>query len=144
MTPVTTSDANVQEAVPFFGISSMDASLRFYRDGLGFEMTHHWIDDGKLRWCALRRGGASLMLQEYRTDGAHEWKPAGTLGAGVSICFFCKDAVALWREFIGRGIDASRPFVGNGLWVTSLRDPDGYRIDFESYTDVPEGTELEE
>ena len=41
-----------------------------------------------------------------------------------------------------RGIEASRPFVGNGMWVTSLSDSDGYRIDFESYTDVPEETVL--
>ena len=27
------------------------------------------------------------------------------------------------------------------LWVTSLIDPDGYRLEFESPTDVPEGTE---
>ena len=38
------------------------------------------------------------------------------------------------------GIGASRPFVGNNLWVTSLTDPDGYRLDFESPTDVPEET----
>lgn len=30
------------------------------------------------------------------------------------------------------------PFVGNGMWVTSLADPDGYWIDFESLMDVPE------
>lgn len=122
----------------------MDASLQFYRDGLGFEITHRWINEGTLRWCALRRGTASLMLQEYRTDGPHAYKPAGPFGQGVSICFFCRDAVALWREFTDRGLVASRPFVGNGLWVTSLTDPDGYRLDFESYTDVPEGTEYAE
>jgi hypothetical protein len=26
------------------------------------------------------------------------------------------------------------------MWVTSLKDPDGYRLDFESPTDVPEET----
>jgi len=26
------------------------------------------------------------------------------------------------------------------MWVTSLSDPDGYRIEFESPTDVPEET----
>ena len=36
------------------------------------------------------------------------------------------------------------PFVGNGMWVTSLSDPDGYRIDFESYTDAPEETEFQD
>ncbi len=43
-----------------------------------------------------------------------------------------------------RGIKASRPVVGNGMWVTSLLDPDGYRIEFESCTDVPEDTEFSE
>jgi hypothetical protein len=28
------------------------------------------------------------------------------------------------------------------MWVTSLSDPDGYRIDFESNADVPEDTEF--
>jgi len=54
----------------------------------------------------------------------------------------CADAVAVYHEVTGRGVSASRPFVGNRLWVTSVRDPDGYRLEFESPTDVPEGTEL--
>ena len=32
------------------------------------------------------------------------------------------------------------PFVGNGLWVTSVTDPDGYHLYFESPTEVPEET----
>jgi lactoylglutathione lyase len=43
--------------------------------------------------------------------------------------------------FVDRsGITASRPFVGNGMWVTSLSDPDGYRLESESVTDVREET----
>jgi hypothetical protein len=34
--------------------------------------------------------------------------------------------------------------LGTGCWVTSLLDPDGDRIEFESYTDVPEETEFSE
>ena len=30
------------------------------------------------------------------------------------------------------------------MWVTSLTDPDGYRIDFESDTEVPEEAEFSE
>ena len=66
------------------------------------------------------------------------------MGVGVSICFICEDALAIYREVTSRGIQASRPFVGNGMWVTSLSDPDGYRIDFESTTDVPEETVFSE
>jgi lactoylglutathione lyase len=134
------ADPNVQQAIPFFGVSSMDASLRFYVQGLGFTMTHQWIDEGTLRWCMLQLGRASLMLQEFRATS----KPAGKLGEGVTICFICKDAIAIYHAARARGLDAGRPFVGNGMWVTSLTDPDGYRIDFESDTDVPEETEYSE
>jgi lactoylglutathione lyase len=105
-------------------------------------MTRKWIDDGKLRWCWLERGGASLMLQGFWKGGHHANLPQGKLGEGVSICFICEDALAIYREVTSRGIQASRPVVGNGMWVTSLSDPDGYRIEFESYTDVPEETEF--
>lgn len=132
--------ANVRQAVPFFLVSNMEASLRYYVDGLGFEMTHRWIDEGKLCWCWLKRGGAALMLQE----GHDSWVPAGKVGEGVSIYFICDDALEIYREVTRRGIQASKPFVGNGMWVTSLSDPDGYRIFFESCTDVPEETEFSE
>ena len=125
------SESNVQQAVPFFMVSNMDASVRYYVDGLGFEIKFRWIDEGKMRWCWLERG-ASLMLQELREI------PPEKLGVGVSVCFICDDAIALYKEFRSRGIEAGRPFVGNNMWVTSLKDPDGYRLDFESTTDAPE------
>ncbi|HYX23715.1 MAG TPA: VOC family protein [Thermoanaerobaculia bacterium] len=135
---------NVKQAVPFFGVSNIEESVRWYVDGLGFEMTKKWIDEGKLRWCWLELGDAALMLQEFRREGHDSWVPQGKVGEGVSICFLCEDALAIYREVTSRGIKASRPFVGNGMWVTSLRDPDGYRLDFESYTDVAEETVLSE
>lgn len=138
------NDPNLQQAVPFFAVSNLENSLRYYVDGLGFGMTNKWIDEGKLRWCWLQRGGAALMLQEFRTEGSEAWVPEGKLGVGVSICFVCADALAFYHEVTSRRIQAGRPFVGNGMWVTSLSDPDGYRLEFESYTDVPEGTELAE
>jgi lactoylglutathione lyase len=142
----TKIDANVQQAVPFFMVSSMETSLRFYVDGLGFEMKKKWTPDGdgKVRWCWLELGDAALMLQEFKKDHPQFSGQAGKLGMGVSICFICKDALAFYREVTVRGIQAARPFVGNAMWVTSVRDPDGYKLEFESYTDVPEETVLQE
>jgi lactoylglutathione lyase len=134
--------SNVQQAVPFFAVSNIEESVRWYVDGLGFAMTKEWIDEGKLRWCWLQHGGAALMLQEFRREGHDAWVPAGKVGEGVSICFLCGDALAIYREVTSRGIGASKPCVGNAMWVTSLTDPDGYKLFFESPTDVPEGTEL--
>jgi len=132
--------SNVKQAVPFFGVKDIDESLRFYVTGLGFTMTQHWAPEGRIRWCWLELGGAALMLQEYWKDGKPGGGPSGPLGQGVSICFMCANAIAIYHEALARGLAASRPFVGNRLWVTSLTDPDGYRLDFESPTDVTEGT----
>jgi lactoylglutathione lyase len=141
------TEANVEQAVPFFRVTSMEASLSFYVDGLGFELTRKWTPDGdgKIRWCRLQHGSAALMLQEYRKDHhSNSSRPEGKLGLGVSICFQCKDALALYKDFKSRKIEVKRPFVGNGMWVTSVEDPDGYQLDFESFTDVPEETVFSE
>jgi lactoylglutathione lyase len=140
---------NVKQAVPFFGVVDMESSLRFYVDGLGFKVKRHWIpendghypSEGKIRWCWRELGDAAIMLQEFSSQS----RPKEALGIGVSVCFQCEDALALYRDFKGRGISTrQRPFVGNHLWVVALTDPDGYRIDFESPTDAPEESELEE
>jgi len=107
-------------------------------------MTKKWTPEGKVRWCWLEIGKASIMLQEFRKDGPHPGAPDGKLGEGVSICFQCVDALAVYRALTSRGIKAKRPFVGNHMWVTSVVDPDGYHLEFESRTDVPEESVLEE
>jgi hypothetical protein len=135
---------SIKQAVPFFWVWNIAESVLYYVEGLGFEMTKKWIDDGKLRWCWLELGGAALMLQEIKAEGHDSWLPEGKLGIGVSIFFICEDALAIYRKVRSRGIQASTPFVGNGMWVTSLTDPDGYRLEFESYTDDPEETKYTE
>jgi lactoylglutathione lyase len=138
------TNVNVRQAVPFFWVQDIEASLRFYVQGLGFSVTREWRDGGKLRWCRLELGDAALTLQEFWTEGHHRNVPDTKTGVGISICFFCEDAVALWRDFTSRGISAGRPYVGNAMWVTELSDPDGYHLLFESPTDAPEETVLPE
>jgi catechol 2,3-dioxygenase-like lactoylglutathione lyase family enzyme len=134
----TPAKNNVQQAVPFFRVTNMETSIRYYVEGLGFELTKKWIPKDKIEWCWLQLGAAALMLQEFRK------KPEEKVGVGVSVCFQCQDALRIYREVKARGIEARRPFVGNAMWVTGMADPDGYRIEFESPTDVPEETEYSE
>lgn len=134
---------NVEQAVPAFMVTDIDASVRFYVDGLGFSITHEWRPErsaGRLQWCWLDLGGAAVMLQEYWRDGGSGGTPEGPLGQGVSVYFICADAIAIYCDLVARGVPAGRPFVGNGMWVTSLKDPDGYELHFESPTDVAEDT----
>jgi lactoylglutathione lyase len=126
---------NVQQAVPFLMVSDMEASLRFYVEGLGFTRTKQWIVDGKIRWCWLQLEGAAIMLQEYRPDAPFAGQK---LGQGVAICFQCRDALTLYSQFTARSLTPHTPFVGNAMWVTVICDPDGYKLDFESPTDAPE------
>jgi hypothetical protein len=47
MTPADVAVAsNVWQAVPFFNVTDIDASLRFYVDGLGCVVTHQWLQRG--------------------------------------------------------------------------------------------------
>jgi lactoylglutathione lyase len=122
-------------------VTDMEASLRFYVDGLGFTTTVDWQPHGKVEWCWLQLGGAALMLQEYRPG----LRPDATRGVGVSVCFMCDDALAIYRATGAKGLTAEKkPFVGNKLWVVHFKDPDGYDIYFESPTEAPEESELDE
>jgi lactoylglutathione lyase len=121
MMPVEMTSANVKQAVPFFGVTNMEASPRFYVDGLGFKMKRWWIPDGgqgdykpdgKIRWCWLELGDAAIMLQEFLP----QHRPKETLGTGVSVAFQCEDALALYREFKSRGVSGKEtPVCGEPL-----------------------------
>ena len=76
MSVATEAQVNVKQAVPFFGVTSMEDSLKFYMDGLGFKMKNRWIPgaadgypENKIVWCCLELGEAALMLQEFRKAG---------------------------------------------------------------------------
>jgi lactoylglutathione lyase len=129
---------NIRLAVPFFMVRDMEASLKFYIEKLGFIKTIDWTPRGKIEWCWLQRDDVSIMLQEPRDR--EKFDSEGPKGKGVSICFQCIDALALYHEFTAKGVEIKEPFVGNNMWVVAFPDPDGYRLDFESPTDVPEET----
>src|SRR5258708_12369767 len=102
MVVATVTSVKVKQAVPFFGVTNMESSLRFYVDGLGFKMKNYWIPDraedhpdGRIRWCWLQLGDAAIMLQEFRPGG----RPKETLGTGVNVCFQFEDSLALYRDF---------------------------------------------
>ena len=134
----------IRQTVPFFLVKNIEASIRYYIDGLGFEMINKWIPREKIEWCYLRRGGGDLMLQELSKEVQDARLVGIKPGQCVTICFMCEDALELFQEFTSRGIEASEPFVGNGMWVTDLSDPDGFKLLFESLTHIPEGTQLSE
>ncbi|MBS1523738.1 MAG: VOC family protein [Bacteroidetes bacterium] len=135
---------NIQYSTPLFMVSNMEASLKFYVDGLGFKIMNTWTPRGTIEWCWLQREGGSIMLQEVRMTTDKSYLAGNKPGAGVSIWFQCRDSLVLYHEFLDNGIKPDEPFVGNGLWDVRIVDPDGYYLHFESKTDVPEETRYSE
>lgn len=131
------SKPNVKQVVPFFMVKDMESSLNFYFKVLGFSIGESWVDEGKLKWCWLVIDNGALMLQEYNEKNN---VPKDKHGEGVEIFFICEDALAMYEQITSNGLVAPEPFVGNKMWVVQVRDPDGYKISFESFTDVPEET----
>ena len=129
------SNSNVKQAVPFFMVTNMVNSLGFYIERLGFTIKHKWEPREKIEWCWLQLDNAAIMLQEYRQSPLTE-----KFGEGVSIYFICEDALAIYNHIISNGLPTSEPMVVNNMWVVGVSDPDGYKIFFESPTDVPEET----
>ncbi len=132
------STSNIKLAVPFFMVRNMATSLEFYIHQLGFIITNKWTPREKIEWCWLKRDDVSIMLQEPRNKTMFEQGDAK--GSGISICFQCVDALALYHEFTAKGVVIKEPFVGNNMWVVVFTDPDGYKLDFESPTEVAEET----
>lgn len=129
------NNTNVKQAVPFFMVSNMETSLRFYINGLGFELKNKWEPRGKIEWCWLQLENAAIMLQEYRNNIPNEKR-----GLGFSVCFICENALLIYEQTTSHGLSPKEPFVGNNMWVVGFKDPDGYAIYFESPTDTPEET----
>ena len=134
---------NVTAVVPLLLVTSMERSLAFYVDGLGFTIENRWVPDGRLRWCWMSLGSAALMLQAAVDSSREKLAAAGVLGNGVSLNFSSSDALAIYRDAAARGIHTLRePQVGNFSWEVVFADPDGYSIHFSSPTNLPEETLL--
>ena len=133
---------NVTGVAALLMVTSMERSLQFYVDGLGFEVKNRWVPDGHLRWVWMELGTAALMLQEATGDTPERLATAGKLGNGCALYFQCRDAISIYRQAVERGVSGREPQVGNFSWEVFLRDPDGYNINFSSPTDLPEETLL--
>ena len=123
---MNTSKVKITETVPLFDVADVDKSIEFYVDGLGFKLQDKWVEDDILKWFRVQHGDSALMLQ--KTQG----EPPANRGPGLTLYFICEDAIAAHQEFKERGVQVDEPFVGNNMDVFYFKDPDGYRLSFES------------
>jgi glyoxylase I family protein len=126
---------HIKGLAPLLQVFDMPASVRFYRDQLGFEIVS---TDGKpaddFDWVLLRLAGVELMLNTAYE--AHHRPPVpdpARVGAhgDTAIFFGCPDVDATFGYLRARGVDVTQPVITHyGFKSMSLKDPDGYQLVF--------------
>ena len=125
--------ATVRHLWPLLAVEDIDRSINFYQSKLGFSIVGRAEADGRLFWCRLERGGASIMLQQADEEDG----PVGDRGRGVAFFFVCDDADRLHAELSSRGLQLARVTVAEyGMKQLFVPEPDGYSICFESPTET--------
>jgi uncharacterized glyoxalase superfamily protein PhnB len=131
---------------PLIGVFDMIASLRLYRDLLGFEVisASPEVDTREGRfshWMWLKRGAAEIMLntQFDSNDRPHSADPARRAAhADTAFYFACPDIDAAYRELKERGLLTEPPHTAPyGARLFSCTDPDGYTIVFQQVPQAP-------
>ena len=129
----------VSNIAPFFIVANVPATLAFYRDKLGFEVTFRGPEPGDEFFGIVRRGGAVIMFKALgvNTDGVEVGvepvpnfgrEPAFSLDAYVEV----PDPDALAAEFASRGVSFAAPLSDSddGLRGFVIKDLDGYGLFF--------------
>jgi catechol 2,3-dioxygenase-like lactoylglutathione lyase family enzyme len=134
----------------YLRVADIERSLRFYRDGLGFEVRDESRDAEGLFFAALEKDGFTLLLSNRPSsfvEGAHEHHhehdehadhvhhgvdvaPAGELGLLTFV--YVEDADAARSELRARGVEPVDSPTDRfyGVREFLVKDPDGYYIAF--------------
>ena len=113
----------------------MPASLRFYRDLLGFQVVQQSKPDDHCGWAWLRRDGTEIMLNTAYEDEFRpkEPDPDRVKAHGDTTLYFgCPDVDAAYEYLQSKGIPSSEPKnAPYGMRQLYLKDPDGFGICFQ-------------
>ena len=123
----TTTLLQAKSLVPTMTVNDLDASLRFYRDGLGFAVKEEHKEEGKLLGVMLEAGSAVIgIAQDDFTKGRDRVK-----GIGSRIYINTdQDIEALAKQAKSAGVTkmegpAPLPW---GPMAFTVTDPDGFKL----------------
>jgi catechol 2,3-dioxygenase-like lactoylglutathione lyase family enzyme len=116
---------------PFFVVGDLQQALTFYRDRLGFEVTHQAPAPDPF-FAVIARDGAQLMLKVVAEDVAALPNRSRHPDARWDAYVHVPDPDALAAEFHDRGVTFSTPLTDthDGLRGFELTDHDGYLLFF--------------
>lgn len=110
---------------PVLSCADVQATLDWYRDVLGFELSWTWDnDDGVVGDAGMHRGGAGINFMLNAELAARI--------AGSEVMVFLSGIDALHREHTAKGAEIVSPLTDCpwGLREYTVRDPNGYLLRF--------------
>lgn len=126
----------IRGLAPLLQVFDMPTSIKFYCEGLGFEMAGN---DGKPAphndWVLLRLNGWELMLNTaYEADQRPPVPNPAHIAAheDTAIYFSCPDVDGAYAYLREKGIQSKEPKIAPyGMKQLYLTDPDGYVLCFQ-------------
>ena len=120
----------ISGVAPFFIVADVPATLAFYRDKLGVEITFRGPAPEDEFFGIVRRGAAMIMVKALEVDPIPNYKRKPTFSWDA--WFEVPDPDALAAEFAARGVSFAVPLADDddGLRGFVIEDPDGYGLYF--------------
>lgn len=135
---------NIRGMAPLIPVFDMAASLRFYRDKLGFTLTQTSVPPVKpenYHWALLELEGIQLMLESvYEEDAQPSEHGAEPRSNDMILYFGSPDIEGLYTKLKEKGLEPEKPVkTGYGFKALYLRDPDGFLLVFHWPEQAQEG-----
>jgi glyoxylase I family protein len=120
---------------PLLQVFDMPASLRFYRDALGFEVVQDSGGGDGCDWVWLRLNDSPLMLNtKYERDSRPDSPDPAAIAAHNDTCLYfgVPDPDAVYEHLRAKGLEIKPPATAPyGVKQLYLHDPDGYGLCFQ-------------
>src|SRR6476620_7847798 len=118
---------------PLFIVRNVPATLAFYRDRLGFEITFQGPEPDDIFFGIVPRGRAMIMFKEVGVDPVPNY--TRDIGQGIAAWdayVYVPDPDALAAEFASRKVEFFKPLMNTSddLRGFEIEDADGYVLFF--------------
>lgn len=123
----------ISSIAPLFVVKNVPATLAFYRDRLGFDITFQGPEPDDIFFGIVQRGGAMLMFKDVGVDPVPNYTRDVKQGiAWWDAYLYVADPDALAAEFASRNVEFFRPLKDNsdGLRGFEVKDVNGYVLFF--------------
>ncbi len=112
-----------------YNVADMEASLKYYREALGFEKAFDLADHRGEPWIVYLYAGGGQFIELFYTKPGDP-KKVGRIGAD-HLCLLTDDISAAAENIKAAGypLDSDVSFGSDGNWQCWTHDPDGNRIE---------------